>query len=155
MISKILKRILSRNLSPSVSITFSILIRWKDISGNFLFNHSVPYKFFVKKSELYLACDDPTIATEIYLNQKNLKDRIKEFTNIRVKTIKTVYNINKFLKFKSFLTTPEIGDLEIPSLTRLEKAKIDELVSRVEDDQLRDALSTFFKTVCIIRKFKR
>lgn len=155
MISKILKRILSRNLSPSVSITFSILIRWKDISGDFLFKHSVPYKFFVKKSELYLACDDPTIATEIYLNQKSLKDRIKEFTNIKVKTIKTVYNINKFLKFKSFIATPESGNLEVPSLTRSEKVKINKLVSRVGDNELRDALRTFFETVSIVKKFRK
>ncbi|MEN2997654.1 MAG: DciA family protein [Brevinematia bacterium] len=155
MISSIVKKLLSRYIPPSMSIMYSILSNWKNIAGDFLFKHAVPYKFFVKKSELYIACDDPIIANEIYFSQNELKRRIKEETKLTVKTIKTVYDINKFTKFSSLLGNEKKEKETTPSITTEKKRKIEKLTSKVKDTELKEALKTFFETLSIVEKYRK
>lgn len=148
-----IRKVLSTILPPSTSITLTILQNWKEIAGDFFYRHSVPYKFFVKKLELYLVCDDPLIANEVYFNQEELKNKIKTKTKIKVKSIKTVYNINKFFRIRSTLEHkrkyPKLN------LSTEEKEKIEKLTSRVEDTELKEALRIFFETLSKVRKLRK
>ncbi|MCX8029501.1 MAG: DUF721 domain-containing protein [Brevinematales bacterium] len=154
MMSSYIKKVLSNTVPPSVLILYSILIDWKEIAGSFFYSHSVPYKFFVKNSELYLACDDPVIATELYLNQKILKSRIKLVLNLEVKTLKTVYDINKFSKFKSIIDHSSKPAIEF-YLTHRDKTRISSLVSSVEDDEVKESLQIFFETISMVRNARK
>ncbi|MFN4245166.1 MAG: DciA family protein [Brevinematia bacterium] len=154
MIRNIIKRVLSKTTLPNISIMYSILLNWKEIAGDFFFNHSVPYKFFVKGSELYLACDDPDISLEVYFNQSILKERIKEKLNISVKVIKSVYNLEKFIRYRRFLSEegPELPRIVIPNRKR---KKIEKLVSKVGDSELREAIKIFLETSSFLEELKK
>lgn len=153
MINNIIKNILSKNTPPSISILYQFLVNWKEIAGEFFYKHSVPYKFFIKKSELFLACDDPTIASEIYLNQEELKKNIKQKMNFKVKTIKTTYNLQKFYSFRKVLE-PEKTFTPLPKLTKKEKLKIEKITQKVNDPELKEALKIFFETITITKKLR-
>lgn len=129
------------------------MVNWKEIAGEFFYKHSVPYKFFIKKSELFLACDDPTIASEIYLNQEELKKNIKQKMNFKVKTIKTTYNLQKFYSFRKVLE-PEKTFTPLPKLTKKEKLKIEKITQKVNDPELKEALKIFFETITITKKLR-
>lgn len=157
MINNIVKKIFSSSkVPPSISIMYSILSKWEEISEDFFYKHSVPYKFFVKKSELYIACDDPTIATEVYFNQNELKRRIKEKTKISVKTIKSTYNLQKFYKFKKVLdeTKKERKNKEL-KIKSSQKEKIKKILTRVKDPKLKESLQTFFESVSVIQEIRK
>ena len=161
-LQEIINNLFSKTLNrPSVSILYKILLNWEEIAGNFFSKNAVPYKFFVKKSELYLACNDPNIVTEIYyFHQNELKKRIEEHTKLKIKTIKTVYDLRKFQKFKSFLekvkrgNTPVIVQQEPVKLPKDVESKIEKKVKKVKDKELRESLKVFFSTYYFLNRDK-
>ncbi|MGB9621483.1 MAG: DciA family protein [Brevinematia bacterium] len=153
MVKNIFHKIISKISKPSVSIMFSILSSWKEVGGDFFFKHCMPYKFFVKKSELYLACDDPNIATEVYFNQGILKERIKNKLRLNISTIKTVYDLNRFNRIKSIFEEPRTQNFEI-KLNKSDINKINSKVKVVEDPELKESLRIFFETMSVVSKIR-
>jgi hypothetical protein len=158
-LQEIINNLFSKSLRrPSVAILYRILLNWDEIAGNFFSKHAIPYKFFVKNSELYLACDDTNIVTEVYyFHQNELKKRIEEHTKIKIKTIKTVYDIRKFQKFKNLLKKNQSENIHQEVTSKIPKdteSKIEKKLKKVKDKELKESLKIFFSTYSTLNRDK-
>ncbi len=149
------KKLLVKNSKVDLVILLDIMVNWREIVGDFFYKHSVPYSVHFRDATLFVACDDNIVAQELYLLQKDLIKCLNQKLNFKIKRVKTIFDMRIFRKFIKFLDSSksyvdEFSFFKLPSET---ERKIERILSKVNDENLKESLRVYFRFV-VFRKNK-
>lgn len=142
-----IKNFLNNFSDKNVIFLGTIQKNWRKIVGDAIYFHSLPYK--LTNNKLFVYVNDNLWLSELVLNQDEIKNKINFF--IKESKIEKI-----FFKFN-----PEIKILEKNKSTNKPKQlilppekekEIDNLVSKIENPELRKALKHYFTQISLVEK---
>ncbi|MGC8769861.1 MAG: DUF721 domain-containing protein [Brevinematia bacterium] len=120
---------------------------WRKIVGEAIYFHSLPYK--LTNNKLFVYVDDNLWLSELALNQDEIKDKI----NFYIKTNKIEKIFFKFNPEIKIVEKKESSNKPKKLILPPEKEKeIDNIVSSIENPELRKALKHYFTQISLIEK---
>ncbi|MCX7821300.1 MAG: DUF721 domain-containing protein [Brevinematales bacterium] len=120
---------------------------WRKIVGDAIYFHSLPYK--ISNNRLFVYVNDNIWVNELAINHDEIKNKISNYTKTN-KIEKIFFKFNPEIKI-----IEKKKEIEKPKkliLSQEKEKEIDNLVSKIEDPILKDALKHYFVQISLIEK---
>ncbi|BAT71169.1 conserved hypothetical protein [Thermosulfidibacter takaii ABI70S6] len=124
------------------ALILKLAAQWRKIVGDYVAKHTYPIK--IVGNELIIGVDNHVLMHQLSLQSEVIKENIEKKTGIRDLEVRFVFSKKKYNQRKS--------KVMIKPLSKEEQGKIEELTSKVKDQELRQLLNKTIASLLARRK---